>query len=105
MLIDFKALLSFFCKPVIKFAMPIEGNWRASLWRRSDESTEWRNGQGQAQNGNERENAPGTRIYIGNMPYTAQRHDVEYVLELEGFKLYVEHVVGCYVSITSREAR
>jgi hypothetical protein len=31
----------------------------------------------------------GTRIYVGNMPYTAQRRDVEQLFEDKGFQLQV----------------
>jgi hypothetical protein len=34
-----------------------------------------------------REETQGNRIYIGNMPYTAQRNDVEAVLRAAGFEL------------------
>ncbi|KAF1911297.1 hypothetical protein BDU57DRAFT_524337 [Ampelomyces quisqualis] len=67
--------------------MPAETSSRASPWRRRDESVDRRYRQGQAENENEREPAPGKRIYVGNMPYTAQRQDVERILESEGFEV------------------
>jgi RNA recognition motif-containing protein len=60
----------------------------SSSWRARDETKEKSDKRGRAQDGLEREKSTITRIYMGNLPYTAQRQNIEMLLEAEGFEVY-----------------
>lgn len=64
--------------------MPAERAYMSSSWRTRDEHVAQH-----TQSATGLDQASGHRIYVENMPYTAQRRDIEPFLKLEGFELYV----------------
>lgn len=61
---------------------------RSQSWRRPDEIADQQDRHHDART-DKPEDWRGTRVYISNMPYTAQRRDVEQLFEKENIKMSV----------------